>query len=368
MFKPTCLMVLVVLLTMPVYGVEGTTWPAQRDGLHLAFQDALHPAVAYGADGTPIPGWRFDAMGLGRVRHDGALLVGNGGFEAQTIGQSMGEAFENSRDFTLSFVMTPTAAENSGDILGLGAELDSAARWLQISQVNDTLHVSLYTTTEVLKLVAGKVTPGHATTVALTCDEEALVLYQNGREVARHAVTGAPRTTTPTIPIVGQSKADVKGWEGAVEGIVLYKRSLRPEAVAALHTSFSAIQKARVPVETLTVRATLREKSTLLTPAELAPYARGLTVFIYDLEEVLDGEYEKETVYVAHWTVLDRMALPFTSVAVGTTQTLRLELLDENPQLESENLSDDSVIDFSIPYYYDAGGRSLRALPSETRP
>jgi len=368
MFRPTCLMALVVLLTLPVLSVEGAPWPAQRDGLHLAFQDALHPAVAYRADGTPIPGWRFDAMGLGRVRHDGALLSGNGGFEAPSIGPAMGDVFAHSTTFTLSFAFTSTSAENSGNILGLGDLRGPKGCWLQVAQESDTLHVSLHTSSGEVRLAGGKVVPEESTTVAFTCDEDVFAFYQDGREVARHAVTGAPQITHPTTPVIGQAKADVTGWQGAVEGIALYNERLSLEAVAGLHSSFAAVQKARLPVATLALRGTLREKSSILAPSELAPYERGLTVFIYDVEEVLDGVYGKKTIYVAHWTVLDRTALPFAAVPVGSTETLYLELFDDNPQLESENLSDDAVMDFTIPYYYDAGGCSLRALLPEKKP
>ena len=101
-----------------------------------------------------------------------------------------------------------------------------------------------------------------------------------------------------------------------------------------------------------------------MAPAELAPYTQGLTVFQYDVVKVLSGSYKKALLNVAHWTVMDQQAVPLAPFTAGAVFDLQLELFDENPQLAAENLSDDIVDDFSIPYVYDAGGASLQGAAS----
>jgi len=117
---------------------------------------------------------------------------------------------------------------------------------------------------------------------------------------------------------------------------------------------------ARTPVPQLQVQAKLVGKSTVLTPEDIAPYTQGLCVYRYEVEKVLDGTYDQPYLHVAHWMVLDERLLPFSKAAIGQECELTLELLNDNPQLAQENLSDDIVEDFSIPYYFDAGGCSLK--------
>lgn len=359
---------LLLLLRVPVFAAADASWPSHRDGLHLLFQDALHPTMAYRADGTAMPGWQFDALGRARVRHDGALLVGHGGFHAPALGPALGDVFKESVAFSLVISLTAENQNDSGAVFGLGGGNGPQGQWLQISQQGKVWKVTLSTSEGVLALEGGTVTAAQPATIAVTSDGAQVQLYQDGQEIARRALSSPIGFTHPTIPVVGELQTEGAGWQGAVAGIALYNERLGSESVAALHRSWGAVEAARKSVSVLRVRGALVEKSSIFLPSELAPYERGLTVFVYDVVEVLDGVYDKEQVYVAHWTVLGRESLPFADVAVGATLELSLELFDENPQLASENLSDDAVVDFSIPYYYDGGGRALRPLSTETRP
>ena len=95
------------------------------------------------------------------------------------------------------------------------------------------------------------------------------------------------------------------------------------------------------------------------TLAQLAPYTQSLAVYEYKVDKVRAGTYPDQKLYVAHWAILDNTRLPFAEVSPGAKYTLILEPFEDQPQLQSENLNDSIVEDFSLPLFYDAGGTSL---------
>ena len=190
------------------------------------------------------------------------------------------------------------------------------------------------------------------------------LVFRDGVEVDRCDLPSDPLFTDGCHLSLGAKSPQGESWWGAINNIAIYKRALPPGVLRDLQRIAETRRRETPKVETIQVRARLRGKSTLMTPADLAPYTQGLTVFQYDVVKVHSGSYTKPILNVAHWTVMDQQAVPLASFNPGAVFDLQVELLDDNPQLAAENLSDDIVDDFSIPYFYDAGAASLQGSAS----
>ncbi|MCF6287197.1 MAG: LamG domain-containing protein, partial [Candidatus Hydrogenedentes bacterium] len=341
-----------------------TPWPAERGELLFAFSDDFTPSYAPGLDGKPLLGWHFTPTGYGRIRHDGALLLGRGGFFAEQIGAFLSASLQDGEGFTATMWLTPETRLEDGAVMTLGHEVPSKNGWLRIEQHGSFLRIGIATKSGPFDLLAADVKAAITTSITVSCNRTHAVIFRDGVEVARKALPAALVRPEGLTLRLGSSSPDVVGWKGAVEGICLYGRALSATEVRTLHDSTAQRRSQREHVPSLHVRAVLRGKSTVPTPEELAPYTQGLTVFLYEVVKVLSGDYDGSQLHVAHWTVLDERALAFASVLEGSMHELRLEPYDGNPQLAAENLSDDIVEDFTIPYFYDAGGRSLRDVKS----
>jgi hypothetical protein len=341
--------------------VTDTTWPVERGELLFAFSDVFTPSHALGSDGKPLLGWHFTPTGYGHVQHDGALLLGRGGFVAEQLKPFLSASLRNGEGFAASLWLIPETLTEDGSILTLGREFPNDNTWLRIEQHGAILRVQIATEAGPIVLPAGDAKANVATSITVSCTRTHAVILRDGVELTRKVFPSPPACPEELTIRLGSSSPEVIGWSGAVEGIFIYGRALSATQVQTLHESTAQGRSQRKHVPSLHVRAVLRGKSTVPTPEDLAPYTQGLTVFLYDVVKVLSGDYDGSQLHVAHWTVLDERALAFASVVEGSMHELHLESYDRNPQLATENLSDDVVEDFAIPYFYDAGGRSLRA-------
>jgi len=365
--RPPLQFTLALLVWLGGYGVAGaaTRWPAPDPGLAFGFSDYFSPAHALDGEGAAMPGWRFTPTGYGRVRHDGALLLGRGGFAAPRVGDFLTTSLTGKSEITLALGIDPDKNSEDGPILSLTSD---GAPWLVVAQRDGALRIQLATEKGLHPIDLGQADTGKATNLAFVRDAMDFVVYQDGAEVSRGQLP-TPMAQPQALALhLGGSDPDVPGWMGAVDGLALYARAFNPGDIEVLHHALAQRRLARPEIPTLRVRATLRGMSTVLSPDDLAPYTRGLTVFRYDVNEVLSGSFGGKHLHVAHWTVLDSRPVPFAALAEGAALELALTPFDDNPQLAAENLSDDIVEDFSIPYYYDAGGRALRgAIPGRLR-
>lgn len=341
----------ILALLLPAMGVAAvatTSWPPIQDGLAFAWSTAFEPAQALDSEGKPRLGWQFTPKHHARLNHHCALVIDGGGFVAEGVTEWLGQSIAGSGACSVVLWVQPGAPARPGTILRLGDDTG-----ISISQHGATLRASGLGAAVEAELSEG----GGPFALALTLSDVGLAFYVNGEKRAE-----ASRDTTVTLgetpPLTLGKPEGGAGWTGTAEGLAIYARALAPAEIASLAAARAEIVRARKPVTQLQVRARLAGKSTVMEPRDLAPYTQGLCVFRYEVLEVLGGDYGESYIHVAHWMVLDQTLLPFSGAEIGSEHALTLELLEDNPQLDAENLSDDIVDDFSLPYYFDAGGCS----------
>jgi hypothetical protein len=130
---------------------------------------------------------------------------------------------------------------------------------------------------------------------------------------------------------------------------------LEPAEVAENHRRYSAERAERKRVPKVRLKARLTARSQAPTLEQIAPYREALTVYEYEVLEVVGGSLDGETVRVAHTAILDRQLLPILERRPGSVEQLLLEPFSDNPQVESWFISDTLEPDYSIPLYFDVG-------------
>jgi hypothetical protein len=344
-------------------------WPVNRAGLLLSFDTLQGDLDARNVAGDRLYGVTFEPRGKARADHDGRLLVQEGSYELSDGTAYVMSRIRETRAFTLEVVLTPElgnleepataltlASKPNGPIVRLNQERDHLVLSLNASGGNDIMSVPLCA-----------VEAGKAIQVTIAFSEDGLHTYRNGDSAAEQKKSTIDFATWPDDArlVLGAALDGSADWRGRIEGVAFFAAALTPDQVTQDYEVYREKLATRVPVPVLRVRAKLIGKSPVPSTEELAPYTRSLSVYAYSVVETLEGEYNDDTLYVAHWCVLDAKQLAFKDAGLGKVYELTLEPFEENPQLESENLSDSIVEDFALPLYYDAGGLSLGLRPAE---
>ncbi len=347
---------LMLALMLPAARAWAAAWPGEGKGLLFAFECAARGTAPLGPDGRPMPGFVLRPRGLARLDAHGRLLLRDGHFIAENLPDGVLAGVTKAEAFSIEVLITPEASAVQDAVI-LAAGASRASSLFTLAQQGDKLVFSSGKAAATLCAVE----TGKTAHIVVCRGRDTIQGYKDGKPVFSGPApdSGAPRLAEGTLR-VGGGLDGAGDWPGIVEHIAVYARALTAEEAAAHAAACAQAVAARPVVPRLMLRAKLKGKSSVPTAAELAPYTQSLSVFAYEVERVTSGEYAPKTLYVAHWCVLDRTPLPFKDAALDTSYDLVLEPFSANPQLESENLNDQVIEDFSLPLYYDAGGLSLR--------
>ena len=105
------------------------------------------------------------------------------------------------------------------------------------------------------------------------------------------------------------------------------------------------------------VEARVTMPASIPTPRSIAPYRNALVVNLYDVVNVIDGEYRDSRILVAQWAIRDARVLDEARQRTsGSVARLTLERYDAHPELEGERLIAGSGGP-DLPLYYDVTSR-----------
>jgi hypothetical protein len=103
------------------------------------------------------------------------------------------------------------------------------------------------------------------------------------------------------------------------------------------------------PVNVLSVRGTLVFKSQPLRINQLLPYQESLVAYIYDVREILKGEYPEKQILVMHPAHIGLKIQPLDKYEIGKTYELHLHQLEGTLWTTVKSQDDSGRIDLS-PY------------------
>ena len=333
----------------PASATDG--WPAADSGLLFGWTHRNHRNQFSDADGNTRP-FQLNARGHARFgRHHQALLDA-GHFEPDgTSAEAIAAALQGGAILTIESLLSPDPHQpaDAGTLWQLGpltleVAVNEDTPQLQFRQHDQAaiIDASFPHQTEALHLAA-RLQPGQAVRV-----------WIDGTEVELNAAldfdpaAGASDGDQPTQPLrVGGGH-----WPGGLERLAVYRSELEPAAIAELANASRAAAADRPPLPVLKVRATLVQTTPVPAEEEIDPYTSALVEYIYDVDEVIEGDYAHDQILVRHWGLLDRHPAPGFPRETGSSHELRLQPWDQHPQLEGERRTEDTG-NYVLPVFYD---------------
>lgn len=313
----------------PATGETKADWPVGEGEFLFVWENRNADNLAAGNRECSV-----EAREKARFGPHGEMLTDGGYFEmddasAKAIAAQAGSAF------SIELVARPDSAEGTGSIFESPTVsiVQNGSDWI-------------YTTDEAAGSL-GTAVAGKTDHLALVFDGAEFQAYQNGEPV-----TGEPKNSASQLQARGGNTATRLGaeWNGSLEGIVVSASAATPEQVTASQAHWEKTLAERKPIPTVKVRAKLLEMTEARPPEALDTYTRGLLGYRYEIEEVIEGELDAESVMVIHWTILDRTPLPGFPREIGKSYELVLQPVSAHPELVSERQWND-LFDPAEPWF-----------------
>jgi hypothetical protein len=183
-----------------------------------------------------------------------------------------------------------------------------------------------------------------------------LQAYLDGERVLeRKGVKTRPRRWRPADLVFGSERGGPNLWQGTVEGVAIYDRVLEAPEVADNARAYLAEVEARPEINTTDVRVRRIAASAVPTVEEILPYRNALVVHEYEVVEVLDGDLGEPRIRVAHWALLNGDARREGPEPLGEVLDLRLERIEDHPEVQDVFRADDLPVDLEPPVFLEPG-------------
>ncbi|NNE91450.1 MAG: hypothetical protein HKN23_07365 [Verrucomicrobiales bacterium] len=268
------------------------------------------------------------------------MLVDGGWFEADNESREiMNRHGAKQARTTIELVATADDSKQDGAVFSQGN--------FQIQQRGDEW-IFVSTDPKLIALRLGKVSAGKPTHLAVSFEKtKGWYGFNNGNPVP---VEGEPPVADMLAAQAGMTFGS--NWNGKIEGVAIYASALTPEEIEGNYDYFSKTMAKREPIPRIKLRGKLVKMTPDRSPAELKQYERALLGYHYEVEEVLEGEFDGETVNVLHFTLMDRKALESFPRRPGQSYELVIEPFEAHPELASEQRWDE-IFEFGEDLYYD---------------
>jgi len=340
-----------------VLEVAPLLWPSNREGLVFAWQTANDTiAVSHSISGKAHT-FTLKPRGGARLDHDFGMVTWEGAFLAKDADQHLTKTLKASGELTVEATIKPLGthtgkasiiAFSTGPTVGnfiLGQDRDQLVFGLRTADEKGGDHVRR---ANLCSRSSGKkihITVAHRQ--GKTC------CYIDGRRVATtDKFEGDFSSWTQHHLTFGDQWSGGRSWNGTIEGVAIYSRTLGIEEVRANYEAYRGIAASRPPVQVWSVSARLLAKSDMPTLKQIAPYREALALYEYEVAEADDDLAAGTVIRVAHWVLLDGDKQPAAALTPGTVVSLRLSALDRNKQLKSNFMSDTLDLAPDTPLYH----------------
>lgn len=331
-------------------------WPADRDRLAFLWE---HNQAANRVEKLTGKGTRVcEVVPHGRATFDRLFRMdaAGGRFLAPQMDEPLAAACKRTHQFSVEVVITPEARHADWSrIFSYDAGNDECN--VVLGQHRKWIYFRLRTDRTLKEGAAGtlcRIDPCRTNHLVFTCGNGEAKAYVNGERMGTvFRYKGNLSTWEPQKVVFGDSSAGGFGWNGRIEGVCLYARTLRPAEVAQRWELYKPRleDEKRAPPPRTVLNGKLLTTSAPAEPPEA--YRRSLVVCEYEVEKVLAGECDAERVLVAHWATLDGKPLERTrGRKVGRSYRLILEPFDAHPEIGSEERNDETGR-MDLPLYYD---------------
>lgn len=327
-------------------------WPSSKQGLVLQWENGRSGCISGN-------GVRYKANNIGRAGLDNryALKTAGGHYAVTGVEEQILKACQKTNQLAVEFNVTTQNLDQQGPARLITFSSGTGTRNFTVGQQQDNLIFRLRTPetgdngsspeTVVCKLTAGK--PIH---VIISYRSGELIGYVNGKQVMKtDAVKGDFSNWTAQHLLVGDEWQGQRVWQGKLEGIAIYNRIFNEVEARKNYESYVALHPYKY-ITPLRVSAKLTRASHVPTLSEINPYREALVVNEYEVQQVLQGKCKARKIRVAQWAILGGDELVNT-YKTGDVFNLRLEPMDQNPQVDSIYASDSLEPDPGAVIYFD---------------
>lgn len=339
-----------------------SSWPENQQGLLFLWDNrgAQNEVVSDKSGKSRF--FTLEAKGLARY---GRFLemIPQGGYFAleQTVAQDVLTDLAKASSWSLEALITPDTSQLNQ--FGIIAALVNAQTDHLISLVQDGSDLVLHLhgpdaqdDREGKAFALGQMQPGQALHVLVSFGKDAVSAYLNGVSAEKTQVTTNLRKTQDNGVFFGNTPSTRMPWQGGLESVAIYSREVGAAEALRNYTSLQSKLAHRQKAPEVVVQARLTESTPLPSVERIAPYRRALATNIYVIENVLQGEMPEispgNSILAAHWVIMDEQILPGASRSEGQAFTMRLQRMEDRPELEGEWLGMD-VSDVLLPLFYD---------------
>ncbi|TLD70462.1 LamG domain-containing protein [Phragmitibacter flavus] len=299
-------------------------WPTVNEGLLLMWKDreALNSFQTRAGEKQET---RLEGHGAARFGRFSELTLDGGWYEvAADSAWPVVKHVGNGGDFTLEAVVYPGAAAAEGNLWrggGVGLKWEDGA---------------LLAGDKSGAKKSAKVLPSKAFHLLVTRKAGMMAVWVNGKSLALDQETN--------LALSEQSSSLVGGdWDAGLGRLAVYDLALTDEEIdRAAQAAAAHLSKLPPPPLRVIMRAKLVEESAMPTAEGIDPYTSSLVAYVYEVEEVLEGEFEDKQVLVKHWGMLGRKPVAGLPREVGKSYELIIEMESEHPYLQGERVMDDT--------------------------
>ncbi len=186
--------------------------------------------------------------------------------------------------------------------------------------------------------------------LAFRFDGGQLTLFLNGNP--QPPITAAPDAAQQATRFGGDTPL-----LAGLQGIALHRAALQDATLAASHlfweSRLESVLKQNPP--RVRLRGKLVETTGLPTPEGIDPYTRAMVAYVYDVEQVLEGDYDGRQILVCHWSMMDLKPCAGLPRQLGESFDLLVEPLDidkHHPELKGQRVLDDTSA-YDLGKWYD---------------
>ena len=101
------------------------------------------------------------------------------------------------------------------------------------------------------------------------------------------------------------------------------------------------------------MRGKLVESDPMPTWEAFQPYREGFTTLLYEVEEVLEGNYAGGQILVRHWAMMDQKPVPGWPREIGKSYELEVEEWAAHPELTGSRVMETGIFAPDLIVYYD---------------
>ncbi|NQT20182.1 MAG: hypothetical protein HQ592_10800 [Planctomycetes bacterium] len=355
-----------VVITLP-------PWPRDRRKLVFLWETSYASNIYFDRAADAFRPVSLRTIGMVRSNRYGAMLFEGGAAATPNTGGAIFRTCTTADQLGIEATITPAAAQQ-GDLMAPTRIITCSTYRRGKEQVNFALHqeedlLALYIRNgtsasgkpgklqRVRLCTLPQDTPSH---IVVSYAPGDLACYLNGRQVKQtDEVEGklnwGREPNGERIHFGGAAKGSVvrEAWKGALEGIVIYGRTITAEKARKDYDEYAKRFLDRKPVEQLRVRAKLVARSNVPNAADIAPYHSALVVCEYEIEEMLDGTYEPKKIRAAMWGLVHKRKTRLARAKPGDVGELALEKFTDHPELQNEAMQDTLPENFDLTLYVE---------------